>query len=105
MKKPLKNKSTKRAVNNVAKMVKVVVKTVQPNGTSSEQIELAACAVEKLRKTGKLDVLDETTLSLIEHFQDVSNREIKRGLLGEISKKLSFLKLTKLVKSKVTRYE
>ena len=105
MKKPLKKKSTARAINSVAKMVKVVVETVQPNGTSSDQIELAASAVEKLKNITTTNNPDETTTSLVEHFQNVTNKDIKRSLLGEISKKVSFPKLQQMVKNKVTLYE
>ena len=86
-------------------MVKVVVETVQPNGTSSDQIELAASAVEKLKNITTTNNPDETTTSLVEHFQNVTNKDIKRSLLGEISKKVSFPKLRQMVKNKVTLYE
>ena len=105
MKKPLKKKSTARAINSVAKMIKVVLETVQPNGTSSDQIELAASAVEKLKNITTTNNPDETTTSLVEHFQNVTNKDIKRSLLGEISKKVSFPKLQQMVKNKVTLYE
>ena len=106
MKKPLQDKSTKRAINDVAKIVKVVMETVQPSGNSSDQVKLAADAVDKFKKvTAASTNNDETLTSLIEHFQNVANPEIKRSLLGEISKKLSLVKLRKLVKNKITLYE
>ena len=49
--------------------------------------------------------IDESLTSLIEHFQNVANPEIKRSLLGEISKKISLVKLRKIVKNKITLYE
>ena len=106
MKKPLKDKSTRAAVNDVAKIIKAVVETVKPSGDSLDQIKLAADAVDKLKnvKAAGTDI-DESLTSLIEHFQNVANPEIKRSLLGEISKKISLVKLRKIVKNKITLYE
>ena len=106
MKKPLKDKSTRAAVNDVAKIIKAVVETVKPSGESLDQIKLAADAVDRLKnvKAAGTDI-DESLTSLIEHFQNVANPEIKRSLLGEISKKISLVKLRKIVKNKITLYE
>ena len=106
MKKLLKHKSTRAAVNDVAKIIKAVVETIKPSGDSLDQIKLAADAVDKL-KNGKAagTAIDESLSSLIEHFQNVANPEIKRSLLGEISKKISLVKLRKIVKNKISLYE
>ena len=105
IKKPLKKKSTKRAINDVAKIIHVVVKTVQPSGSNSDNLKLANDAVDRMKLTEGDTIMDDTLVSLIEHFQNVTNHEIKRSLLGEISKKLSLQKIKKLVNSKITAYE
>lgn len=106
MKKPLQDKSSRTAINDVAKIIKAVVETVKPSGDSLDQVKLAADAVDKLKKVNAADTnIDESLASLIEHFQNVVNPEIKRSLLGEISKKISLAKLRKIVKNKITLYE
>lgn len=106
MKKPLKDKSSRTAINDVAKIIKAVVETVKPSGDSLDQVKLAADAVDKLKKVNAADTnIDESLASLIEHFQNVVNPEIKRSLLGEISKKISLAKLRKIVRNKITLYE
>jgi hypothetical protein len=84
----------------------VNINGVKPSGDSLDQIKLAADAVDKLKnvKAAGTDI-DESLTSLIEHFQNVANPEIKRSLLGEISKKISLVKLRKIVKNKITLYE
>ena len=49
--------------------------------------------------------MDESLAALIEHYENVTNPEIKRSLLGEISKKLSLPKIRKIVRSKITTHE
>ena len=105
IRKPLKKKLTKRAINDVAKIIDVVVKTVQPSGSNSDNLKLASDAVDKLKLTNGDTIMDETLESLIEHFQNVANQEIKQSLLGEIAKKLSLPKIKKLVDNKITAYE
>ena len=89
-------------MNDVAKIISVVVKTINPDGETSDNLKMASEAVNKLKMKGGVD---ESLAALIEHFENVSNLEIKRSLLGEISKKLSLPKIRKLVRSKITNHE
>jgi hypothetical protein len=100
-KKPVKKKSVV-AVNDVAKIISVVVKTINPDGATSDNLKLASEAFNKLKKQGGVD---ESLAALIEHYENVTNPEIKRSLLGEISKKLSLPKIRKIVRSKITTHE
>jgi hypothetical protein len=92
------------AVRDVAKIISVVVKTINPGGATSDNLKMASEAVDKL-KNGTEGGVDESLASLIEHFENVANPEIKCSLLGEISKKLSLPKIQKIVSSKITTYE
>ena len=61
---------------------------------------------QKLKKSEATgEALDETLTSLIEHFEHVTNKDIKQSLLAEISKKISFRSLQRMVKEPVTLYE
>ena len=100
-KKPVKKKSVV-AVNDVAKIISVVVKTINPDGATSDNLKLASEAFNKLKKQGGVD---ESLAALIEHYENVTNPEINWSLLGEISKKLSLPKIRKIVRSKITTHE
>ena len=79
-----------------------MVKTINPYGETSDNLKLASEAFNKLKKQGGVD---ESLAALIEHYENVTNPEIKRSLLGEISKKLSLPKIRKIVRSKITTHE
>ena len=49
--------------------------------------------------------LDETMQSLIDHYETVTDPEIKRSLLAEISKQLSLKTINKNVNEKITKHK
>lgn len=109
-KKPLKKKASGRqkriGSKDVAKIVKIVVETVQPEGDESENLKLINDATKELKEhMMKKTELTEALQSLIDHYQTVDSPEIKRSLLAELSKHLSLTIIRKHVKEKITNYQ
>ena len=91
---------------DLSKAFETILKTVQPEGTVTENMKLAADTLDELKQRMCGDVIvDESLKSLITQYKCVENRVIKRALLGEIAKKLSYLSVLKHVDSTVTRHE
>ena len=110
MKKPLPKESTRKkktiAKKDLSKVFETILKTVQPEGTVTDNMKLAADTLDELKqRTGGDEIVDESLKSLISQYKSVENRVIKRALLGEIAKKLSYLSVLKHVDGTVTRHE
>ena len=90
----------------MAKILKIVLQTVQPEGTVEENLKLATVSLDELRKTiGGDEIVDDGLKNLISQYKCVENRVIKRALLGEIAKRLSYTSVLRLVDASVSRYE
>lgn len=110
MKKPLPKESTRKqktiAKKDLSKVFETILKTVQPEGTVTDNMKLAADTLDELKqRMGGDEIVDESLKSLISQYKSVENRVIKRALLGEIAKKLSYLSVLKHVDGTVTRHE
>lgn len=110
MQKPLPKDATRKqrteAKKDMAKILKIVLQTVQPEGTVEENLKLATVSLDELRKTiGGDEIVDDGLKNLISQYKCVENRVIKRALLGEIAKRLSYTSVLRLVDASVSRYE
>ena len=108
--KPLPKDATRKemtaAKKEMSKIFKIVLQTVQPEGTVDENLKLAAGSLDELRKTlGGEEIVDDGLKNLISQYKCVENRVIKRALLGEIAKQLSYSSVLRLVDASVSRYE
>ena len=108
--KPLDENSTQKnktdAAKDVAEAFRAVLETFQPLGNSDDNLHLLDQSVKILKKKFMpKKALDETTQSLIDHYETVTNPEIKRSLLAEISKQLSLSTINKNVKEKITKHK
>ena len=109
-KKPLPKQATRQqksdAKHDLATVFEIVLKTLHPDWSVSENLKLASESMDELRRRiGGDKVLDEGLKSLISQYKCVENRIIKRAMLGEIAKKLSFASIVKLVDSGLSRHE
>ena len=94
------------AAKDVAEMFRVVLETVQPLGSTDDNLHLLNRSIKILtKKFMQNKAIDETMQSLIDHYETVTDPEIKRSLLAEISKKLSLSTINKNVKEKITKHK
>ena len=94
------------AAKDVAEMFRVVLETVQPLGSTDDNLHLLDRSIKILTKKFMPNkAIDETMQSLIDHYETVIDPEIKRSLLAEISKKLSLSTINKNVKEKITKHK
>ena len=94
------------AAKDVAEMFRVVLETVQPLGSTDDNLHLLDRSIKILtKKFIPNKAIDETMQSLIDHYETVIDPEIKRSLLAEISKKLSLSTINKNVKEKITKHK
>ena len=94
------------AAKDVAEMFRVVLETVQPLGSTDDNLHLLDRSIKILTKKFMPNkAIDETMQSLIDHYETVTDPEIKRSLLAEISKKLSLSTINKNVKEKITKHK
>ena len=99
-----KNKTD--AAKDVAEMFRVVLETVQPLGSTDDNLHFLDRSVKILtKKLMPNKALDETMQSLIDHYETVTDPEIKRSLLAEISKQLSLKTINKNVNEKITKHK
>ena len=108
--KPLPKDATRKEITaakkDMSQILKIVLQTVQPDGTADEKVKLATGSLDELRKTLCGDeIVDDGLKNLISQYKCVENRVIKRALLGEIAKRLSYTSVLKLVDAGVSRYE
>ena len=94
------------AAKDVAEMFRVVLETVQPLGSTDDNLDLLDRSIKILTKKFMPNkAIDETMQSLIDHYETVIDPEIKRSLLAEISTKLSLSTINKNVKEKITKHK
>ena len=106
MKKKASGRQKRIGSKDVAKIVEIVVETVQPEGDESENLKLINDATKELKgNMMKKTELNDSLQSLIDHYQTVDGPEIKRSLLAELSKHLSLTIIRKHVKEKITNYQ
>ena len=86
-------------------MIQITVETIQPKGTSCDLLDLFKKSVEKLTSAKDKVKLKTTVKSLIDKYQNVENKGIKRALLSEISKHLTLSDLKEYVDETISREE
>ena len=94
------------AAKDVAEMFRVVLETVQPLGSTDDNLHLLDRSIKILTKKFMPNkAIDETMQSLIDHYETVIDPEIKRSLLAEISKQLSLSTINKNINEKITKHK